>query len=158
PRADEARGGGPGGAGAAALPGAEAAGQRRPHQPDLRALPPQAGGDAEEPAEGAAMNVLGKALVLINFALSVVLLAWAVALFLRPVDWGWKEARKVWLDPAEGKSAPNERQASLIDERVAAYGKLREFRKDGVARARQAAARLAPVEGQFGFNRLVYLY
>ena len=39
-------------------------------------------------------NSLGKLLVLINLAASVLFMTFAGAIFLQKVDWGWKEARK----------------------------------------------------------------
>jgi hypothetical protein len=103
------------------------------------------------------MNNIGKALVLVNVALSLVLLAWAVILIAQPVDYGWKEPRKVWVTtPPEGKKEPNELIAAQIDERVAGYEKLREARGNAVAWAKQAAANLARVQGGFGYNHREY--
>ena len=39
-------------------------------------------------------NSLGKLLVLINLAASVLFMTFAGAIFLQKVDWGWKEPRK----------------------------------------------------------------
>lgn len=102
------------------------------------------------------MNYLGKSLVLINLALAVVFMTWALVLFVQPVDWGWKEPRKVWGNPPDGKKEPNERVASKIDERAAAYKILREVRAAAVASAKVAEDRLRQYEGQFGKNRVFY--
>jgi hypothetical protein len=100
------------------------------------------------------MNHLGKGLVLVNLAISIVLLTWALILFVQPVDWGWKEARKAWGAGApEGK---NERIAAKIDERTAAYTQMRNVRGMVVARVQPAEAALAQTEGHFGYNHLFY--
>jgi hypothetical protein len=101
-------------------------------------------------------NAIGKILILVNLTFSVVLLAWAVYLFARPVDWGWQEPGKVWGKSPEGKKEPNERIASKVDERLAAYAKLREIRGPAVAAATAAEGRLAEVEGRFGWNHIYY--
>jgi hypothetical protein len=103
------------------------------------------------------MNSVGKALVLINLVLSIVLMTWALILIVQPVDYAWKEPRKVWVtSPPEGKKEPSERIASRIDERVAGYEKLREARGNAVAWARKTAKDLAQVQGGFGYNHLAY--
>jgi hypothetical protein len=103
------------------------------------------------------MNNFGKALVLVNLVLSLMLLAWALLLLIRPVDYAWKEPRKMWGPGAEGKKEPNELIASQIDERVAGYEKLREARKAAFKWAQQAEKKLAQVSGGFGYNHLTYL-
>jgi hypothetical protein len=104
------------------------------------------------------MNHIGKALVLINLVLSIVLMTWALVLIVQPVDYGWKEPRKVWVtSPPEGKKEPNELIASRIDERVAGYVKLQEARGDAVAWARQVAKNLAQKQGGFGYNHREYV-
>jgi hypothetical protein len=103
------------------------------------------------------MNFLGKFLVLINLALALVLLAWALVLFLQPVDLGWKEPRKAWSGTsADGKKEPNELIASRIDERAAGYKILREDRAAAVANAKVAEDHLKQYEGKFGANRVYY--
>jgi len=103
------------------------------------------------------MNNLGKALVLVNLVLSIVLMTWALILIVRPVDYAWKEPDKVWVtSPPEGKKEPGERIASRIDERVAGYEKLREARKNAVKWAGEAKENLAKVSGGFGYNHLKY--
>jgi hypothetical protein len=101
-------------------------------------------------------NQVGKALVLVTLVLSVVLMTWALILVVQPVDYGWKEPRKVWATSPEGKKEPNERIAAKIDERVAGYEKLREARANAVAWARKAAENLAKANGGFGYNHLHY--
>ncbi len=102
------------------------------------------------------MNRIGKGLVLVNLAISLVVLTWAVVLFLRPSDWGYKEARTVWSAAPEGKKEANERVASKIDERVAAYKELRDIRRLALARVGPAEKILAELEGKFGPNHLYY--
>src|SRR5262249_10521790 len=99
------------------------------------------------------MNALGKTLVLIHLVLAMLLLAWASVLFLQPVDWGWKEARRAYA--GETKKA-NERVAARIDLRVAAYGKLAEAKFAALGRAKQAQATRAEAEQFFGYNHRLY--
>jgi hypothetical protein len=94
------------------------------------------------------MNNLGKSLVLVNLALSVLGLGWAVAVFLSPVDWGRSEARKTWS---------NERQPARIDERLALLKHVRTQVKPAVERVNQAQARLTAAETFFGYNHLYYV-
>jgi hypothetical protein len=49
------------------------------------------------------MTAIGKILVVINVALSLLFLAWSVAIFTQSVDWGWKEPRKEF-----GEKVPSE--------------------------------------------------
>jgi hypothetical protein len=103
------------------------------------------------------VNNVGKLLVLLHLAVSIVVLCWAVMLFIQPVDWGWKEPRKAWHDPPEGKKEPaNERVASRIDERVAAWGKLQENRARAMAAVKKAEKPLKDMEMGFAENHLYY--
>jgi hypothetical protein len=102
------------------------------------------------------MNRLGKALVLVNLTISLIVLTWALILFVRPVDWGWKEARRLWSAAPEGKKEANERVPSKIDERVAAYKELRGVRGSVLARVPAAEKRVDELTGHFGYNHLKY--
>ena len=73
------------------------------------------------------MNRIGKTLVLLHTAVSIVALSWAVGLFFQFTDWGWKEARL-----KEGRRIPSE-----YDKRTAAF-------KEGVKARDIALAGLVP--------------
>jgi hypothetical protein len=104
------------------------------------------------------MNTVGKSLVLLQLALSAVLLTWAVANFLNPIDWGKREAAKAWFDPPDGKKEPvNERVAAHIDERIVAYNKFVEGKKLALARYAQAQKRFQGYEGKFADNHQEYI-
>src|SRR5262245_14697455 len=96
------------------------------------------------------MNNLGKSLVLVNLALSLLGLGWAVAAFLSPVDWGRTEARKAPHNPSE-------RVAAKIDERLAMLEHVKKQVKPAVDRPAQAQARVSAAEGAFGSNHLWYV-
>src|SRR5439155_15535155 len=124
PRQDAGSGQRPGPPAGPALPRPGGAVRRRPPQPAHGAAPPRAGTEPQEGerAEAITMNSVGKALVLINLVLSIVLMTWALILIVQPVDYAWKEPRKVWVtSPPEGKKERSERIASRIDERVAGH-------------------------------------
>jgi hypothetical protein len=97
-------------------------------------------------------------LVLFQLFLSLILLTWAVATFLSPVDWGRREASKAWYDPPEGKQTPvNERIAAHIDERIAGYEKYVENKRQALQRYIQVEQRFAKYEGKFADYHLDYV-
>jgi hypothetical protein len=100
------------------------------------------------------MNKLGKTLVLVNLVFSVLLLSWAVALFFQPVDWGWQEPRKVY--GAGGETKDNERLASRIDERLAAYPRYVEAAQLALASLKPAQEALDETQKHLGFNRRLH--
>ncbi len=100
------------------------------------------------------MNNLGKTLVLINLVLSILLLSWAALLVLHPVDWGWAEPRKAFGSAGEKKD--NERIASKIDERIAAYSKFHEAKQLALPNVQPAQDRLNQSAHYLGFNRRLY--
>lgn len=101
------------------------------------------------------MNLLGKSLVLVQLALSVAFLGWAAAIFAYPVDLGWKEPRRAWVDPPEGKK-DNERIASEIDKRAAAVKKAAEAKQRALARVELAQKDLVDAEHKFWRYHLAY--
>lgn len=101
------------------------------------------------------MNLLGKSLVLVQLALGVGFLGWAATIFAYPVDLGWKEPRRAWVDPPEGKK-DNERIASEIDKRAAAVKKAAEAKQRALARVELAQKDLADVEHKFWRHHLAY--
>jgi hypothetical protein len=93
------------------------------------------------------MNRIGKVLVLVNTAVSIVALSWAVGVFFRFTDWGWKEARL-----KEGWRIPSE-----YDKRTAAFKegvKARDIALSGLVRARAA---WRDAEDHFADNHLFYV-
>jgi len=63
------------------------------------------------------MNTIGKFLVLMNVAVSVVMLIWALTIFLDPIDWGRKNPRLAYNDPPKDtkeKTLPNQVVASEL--------------------------------------------
>jgi hypothetical protein len=103
------------------------------------------------------MNRIGKGLVLFQLVLSVLLLTWAAATFLSPVDWGRREAAKAWMDPPEGKTTPvNERLAARVDEAIAGYAEFVKSKGLALERYKMAEKSLAPYPGRFGANHVVY--
>jgi hypothetical protein len=93
------------------------------------------------------MNRIGKALVLVNTAVSIVALSWAVGLFFQFTDWGWKETRL-----KEGWRIPSE-----YDKRTAAFKegvKARDIAFAGLVPARSA---LRDAENHFAQNHLFYV-
>jgi hypothetical protein len=93
--------------------------------------------------------------VLIQAALSLVFLSWGIAIFASPVDLAWKEPRRAWVDPPEGKSG-NERIASEFDKRAAAVKRAVEAKQRALARVEAAQKKLAGVEHSFWQLRLAY--
>ncbi len=104
------------------------------------------------------VNNLGKSLVLFQVALSTILVTWATAIFLSPIDWGKREASKAWHDPAEGKQTPvNERVAAEIDKHMVAHRNAINAKRAAKARYEQAEKRFAGFEGKFATNHLEYV-
>src|SRR5262249_12083200 len=59
-----------------------------------RAAPPGHLAAGREEVAAMSMNNLGKLMVLLHLALSMLALTWAASIFLQFTDWGWKEPRK----------------------------------------------------------------
>jgi hypothetical protein len=92
------------------------------------------------------MNRIGKGLVLIHTAISILALSWAAGLFLQFTDWGWKEPRTDL-----GQRVPSE-----YDKRVAAFKeavKARDLSLPGLVPARVS---LRKAEDRFPQNHLDY--
>src|SRR5207245_6038380 len=58
-----------------------------------------------KPTQGSESTVnserLGKILISVNLALSLLFLAWATAAYVQAIDWGWKDKRKNVLGTPE---------------------------------------------------------
>jgi hypothetical protein len=95
-------------------------------------------------------NNIGKTLVLINLALSLLFLALGLSIFLQQLDWGWKEPRKDVTGTA--------RLASEIDQRTAAVNDALKAIELVRAPLKNAADNLAQVEAGpwFAANHLWY--
>lgn len=109
------------------------------------------------------MNALGKSLVLVHTALCLIGLAWAAALYLSFIDWGWKEPRRVDLRDEKDKKDKKEKDVPLyrvpseIDKRVATLreaAKARDLVLPSVAKNQNAWRRVAD---QFPKNHLLFV-
>src|SRR4051794_16614232 len=93
------------------------------------------------------MNRIGKGLVLLRAAISILALSWAAGLFLQFTDWGWKEPRTDL-----GLRIPSE-----YDKRVAAFKEAVKARDLAMPAMQPARARLREAEERFGPNHLFYV-
>lgn len=91
-------------------------------------------------------NTLGKALVLVHLAISVLAMTAAAAIFLQQIDWGWKEPRKN-LDV---------RVPSEIDKRAAALEEAYKALGLVLPELPPAQNQLRAAEARFGPNHLAY--
>jgi hypothetical protein len=92
------------------------------------------------------INHLGKGLVLVTTAVSILFLAWAVAIYTQTIDWGWKDPR----------SELKERVPSEIDKRMAALQEALRLTARSQAEVNDRASELAVAEKDFDGN--VHLY
>ena len=92
------------------------------------------------------MNRIGKALVLVHTAVSIVALSWAVGLFFQFTDWGWKEPRSV-----QGLRIPSE-----YDKRTAAFKEGVHGRDLALVGLEQARLNLRDAKEHFAQNHLFY--
>ncbi len=69
------------------------------------------------------MNKIGKTLVLVHVAISLLALAWVAALYLQFVDWGWKQPR---VDDATKEKIPSEldKRQAAVKEAVSARDRV----------------------------------
>lgn len=92
------------------------------------------------------MNFLGKGLVLVHFALSLLALSWAAAIFLGMTDWGWREPLKVY----------ETRRPSEFDKRAAALGLAVKALESTRPELKAAGAARAEAARAFPTNHLFY--
>jgi hypothetical protein len=92
------------------------------------------------------MNRIGKGLVLVHTAASIVALAWAMGLFFQFTDWGWKEPR----------SELGLRVASEYDKRTAAFKDAARAVSLSVPGLQPARLSLRAAEERFPRNHLYY--
>lgn len=92
------------------------------------------------------MNYIGKTLVLIHVAISVLALAGAGAIWLRFVDWGWKEPR---LDVSE-------RVPSELDKRLAAVADAKRSAEAAVQPLKKSYEAWVAAMDRYGDNHLFY--
>lgn len=106
------------------------------------------------------MNTIGKMLVIVNVGLSVLMLCWGLALYFHPIDWGHKEAQKLYSEPPKEKAGdklPNMRQAAVIDKVGAALQQDIDARPRGEARLEAAQRNRNSVQEIFAKNHLEYV-
>jgi hypothetical protein len=99
------------------------------------------------------INLLGKSLAFLHVSLSILMMVFALALYLNAVDIGWKEPRRYWRE-VEGKKGENLLVPSLIDKREAAFRKLVRFKRDELLHLGQAQVSFAEVEMFLGDNHV----
>src|SRR5271165_5160726 len=92
------------------------------------------------------MNRIGKILVVLNTAICLVALAWAIGLFFQITDWGWKEPRTEL-----GLRVPSE-----YDKRAAAFKDAVRARDALMPALKPAQASLREAEARFPQNHLFY--
>ena len=92
------------------------------------------------------MNRIGKGLVLVNTAASLVALAWAAGVFFQFTDWGWKEPRSEL-----GLRIPSE-----YDKRTATFKEAVKARDMALPALQPAWASLREAEERFPQNHLFY--
>ena len=92
------------------------------------------------------MNSIGKSLVIIHTALSLLALACAAAMFLQFVDWGWKQPR---LDVSE-------RVPSELDKRIAAVNEAKRASDLVTPSLKKAQDDLLAAMDRYGDNHLFY--
>jgi hypothetical protein len=92
------------------------------------------------------INIIGKTLVVIHVALSVLAMTWAAALLLQFVDWGWKQPR---LDV-------NERVPSELDKRTAAVNEAVRAQKMALAPVKKSKEDLFGAMSRYAQNHLYY--
>jgi hypothetical protein len=99
------------------------------------------------------INLLGKSLAFVHVSLSILLLGFAFAIYLNPVDFGWKEPRRFWNDQPN-KKEENLLVASEFDKAEAAVRKMARFRDDDLYQLGMAQEKLAAIEPWLGKNHI----
>jgi hypothetical protein len=99
------------------------------------------------------INFLGKSLAFVHVSLSILLLGFAFAIYLNPVDFGWKEPRRFWNDQPN-KKEENLLLASEFDKAEAAVRKMARFRDEELYQLGVAEEKLAAVEPWLGKNHI----
>lgn len=92
------------------------------------------------------MNIIGKVLVLIHVALSLLALTWAAAILLQFVDWGWTTPR---LDVSE--HVPSE-----LDKRIAAFKEAERMRDLALPALKKSQNALYDAMDRYAQNHLFY--
>ncbi|MCI0682669.1 MAG: hypothetical protein L0Y71_11235 [Gemmataceae bacterium] len=92
------------------------------------------------------INVLGKVLVMIHVALSLLALTWAAAVFLQFVDWGWTTPRLV----------VSEHVPSELDKRLAAYNEAVKSRDRALPALKKSQEALFDAMDRYAQNHLFY--
>lgn len=100
------------------------------------------------------INLLGKTLLVIYVAGSIMLMTFAGALYLNAVDYGWKQPRQVYIDSEARKPAENAAVPSRFDKREAAVRKVTRQKWESLLRLGQAQASYQEIEPFLADNRL----
>jgi hypothetical protein len=100
------------------------------------------------------INHIGKGLAVVHVGLSIVLMAFAGALYAGAVDFGWKEPRRFFRDPPNKSKDENLLIASDLDKAQATVNKLLWFKSEELYNLGQAQQRLARVEPWLGKNHV----
>jgi hypothetical protein len=105
------------------------------------------------------MNAIGKMLVLINLALSLLMLGWALTVYFHPIDWGHNMPRKAYLDPPKSKSdaEPNVRKAPEAAKHLAALQRDVNARPRAEANLDRALRNRDSLRRIFAKNHLEYV-
>src|SRR3954464_10472283 len=97
------------------------------------------------------LNRIGKGLVLMHAAFSLVLMAWAANLWLQMNDFGWKEPQKIWETKDAGRRIPSD-----LDKRVAGLHELYRARERALPAIKPALDSLQETMGRFPKNHLFF--
>src|SRR5438128_406844 len=98
------------------------------------------------------IDILGKGLALVHVGLSVMLMAFAAALYANAVDFGWKKPQRVYIE-AEART-DNQAVPSHLDKREAAMRKVARLKWEALLRLGNAQASFIEVEPFLGDNHL----
>jgi hypothetical protein len=99
------------------------------------------------------INLLGKGLAVAQVALSVMLMALALALYLNAVDFGWEQPAR-YFHEAKGKKGDNLLVPSQIDKREAAMRQLVRVKRDELTRVGTLQDNQSAVALLLGLNHL----
>ncbi len=102
------------------------------------------------------INILGKTLALIHVGLSVMLMAFAIALYVNAVDFGWKVPQRVYIESEKRPPGKNLAVPSRYDKREAAMRRVVRAKYDALVRLGFAQQSYIEVEPYLGDNHVRY--
>jgi hypothetical protein len=100
------------------------------------------------------INLLGKSLAVVHAGLSVMLMAFAIALYVNAVDFGWKVPRREYIESEKRPPGKNLAVPSNYDKREAAMRRVARAKYDAVVRLGVAQASYIEVEPFLGDNHV----